>query len=71
MKNIKLLAKRDFEITRDKKVMCKIEKDKQYIAYLCEDTQEFFINVNGNEILVAEMLDNYLLKIDEDFKLIK
>lgn len=41
--------------------MCKIEKDKQYIAYLCEDTQEFFINVNGNEILVAEMLDNYLL----------
>ena len=71
MKNIKLLAKKDFKITRDKKFMCKVEKDKQYIAYLYEDTQEFFINVNGNEILVAEMLDNYLLKIDEDFKLIK
>lgn len=42
MKNIKLLAKRDFEITRDKKVMCKIEKDKEYIVYLYEDTQEFF-----------------------------
>ena len=34
MKNIKLLAKRNFEIIRDKKVICKIEKDKQYIAYL-------------------------------------
>ncbi len=68
---MKLLAKRDFEIIRDKKVICKIEKDKQYITYLYEDTKEFFINVNGNEILVAEMLDNYSLKVDEDFKLIK
>ena len=68
---MKLLAKRDFEIIRDKKVICKIEKDKQYNTYLYEDTKEFFINVNGNEILVAEMLDNYSLKVDEDFKLIK
>lgn len=68
MKNIKLIAKRDFEIIRNKKVIGKIKKDKEYIASYFEDTQEFFININGDEILVAEILDNQL-KIDEDFKL--
>ncbi|HFD2064460.1 TPA: hypothetical protein ACF2DS_000154 [Clostridium perfringens] len=68
MKNIKLIAKRDFEIIRNKKVIGKIQKDKEYIASYFEDTQEFFIKINGDEILVAEILDNQL-KIDEDFKL--
>ena len=68
MKNIKLIAKRYFEIIRNKKVIGKIKKDKEYIASYFEDTQEFFINVNGNESLVAEILDNKL-KIDKDFKL--
>ncbi|MDH2475967.1 hypothetical protein [Clostridium perfringens] len=63
-----MIAKRDFEIIRNKKVIGKIEKDKEYIASYFEDTQEFFINVNGDEILVAEILDNQL-KIDKDFKL--
>lgn len=69
MKNLKLIAKKDFEIIRNKKVICKIEKDKEYVASYFEDTQEFFININGDEILVGEILD-YQLKIDEDFKLI-
>ncbi|EOU2128044.1 TPA: hypothetical protein ACF2DS_000735 [Clostridium perfringens] len=68
MKNIKLIAKRDFEIIRNKKVIGKIQKDKEYIASYFEDTQEFFIKINGDEVLVAEILDNQL-KIDEDFKL--
>lgn len=68
MKNIKLIAKRNFEIIRNKKVIGKIQKDKEYIASYFEDTQEFFIKINGDEILVAEILDNQL-KIDEDFKL--
>lgn len=68
MQNLRLVAKRDFEIIKNKKVICKIEKNKEYIAYLYKDTEEYFINVNGNEILVGKILDNQL-KIDEDFKL--
>lgn len=70
MRKLKLIAKRDFEVIRNSKVICKIEKDKEYIASYYDDTEEFFINENGNEILVAELLDNKI-KVDEDFKLIE
>ena len=70
MRKLKLIAKRDFEIIRNKTVICKIEKDKEYIANYYDDTEEFFINENENEILVAELLDNKI-KVDEDFKLIE
>ncbi len=70
MRKLKLIAKRDFEIIRNSKVICKIEKDKEYIANYYDDTEEFFINENENEILVAELLDNKI-KVDEDFKLIE
>ena len=70
MRKLKLVAKRDFEVIRNNKVICKIEKDKEYIANYYDDTEEFFINENENEILVAELLDNKI-KIDEDFKLIE
>ena len=70
MRKLKLIAKRDFEIIRNNKVICKIEKDKEYIANYYDDTEEFFINENGNEILVAELLDNKI-KVDYDFKLIE
>lgn len=70
MRKLKLIAKRDFEIIRNNKVICKIEKDKEYIANYYDDTEEFFINENKNEILVAELLDNKI-KVDEDFKLME
>ncbi|EIA17468.1 hypothetical protein ACV30B_16690 [Clostridium perfringens] len=70
MIKLKLIAKRDFEVIRNSKVICKIEKDKEYIANYYDDTEEFFINENKNEILVAELLDNKI-KVDEDFKLIE
>ncbi|MCX0373370.1 hypothetical protein LI058_07795 [Clostridium perfringens] len=70
MRKLKLIAKRDFEVIRNSKVICKIEKDKEYIANYYDDTEEFFINENKNEILVAELLDNKI-KVDEDFKLIE
>ncbi|ELC8426285.1 hypothetical protein QYB63_002939 [Clostridium perfringens] len=70
MRKLKLVAKRDFEVIRNNKVICKIEKDKEYMASYYEDTEEFFINENENEILVAELLDNKI-KVDEDFKLIE
>ncbi|HAT4337860.1 TPA: hypothetical protein I9094_000047 [Clostridium perfringens] len=70
MRKLKLIAKRDFEVIRNSKVICKIEKDKEYIANYYDDTEEFFINENENEILVAELLDNKI-KVDEDFKLIE
>ncbi|MGU9139374.1 hypothetical protein ACV3XK_06275 [Clostridium perfringens] len=70
MRKLKLIAKRDFEVIRNNKVICKIEKDKEYIANYYDDTEEFFINENENEILVAELLDNKI-EVDEDFKLIE
>ncbi|WP_075810709.1 hypothetical protein [Clostridium perfringens] len=70
MRKLKLIAKRDFEVIRNSKVICKVEKDKEYIANYYDDTEEFFINENGNEILVAELLDNKI-KVDQDFKLIE
>ena len=70
MRKLKLIAKRDFEVIRNSKVICKIEKDKEYIANYYDDIEEFFINENKNEILVAELLDNKI-KVDEDFKLIE
>lgn len=70
MRKLKLIAKRDFEVIKNSKVICKIEKDKEYIANYYDDTEEFFINENENEILVAELLDNKI-KVDEDFKLIE
>ncbi|MDU3843681.1 MAG: hypothetical protein E7G71_02220 [Clostridium perfringens] len=70
MRKLKLIAKRDFEVIRNSKVICKIEKDKEYIANYYDDTEEFFIKENENEILVAELLDNKI-KVDEDFKLIE
>lgn len=70
MRKLKLIAKRDFEVIRNSKVICKVEKDKEYIANYYDDTEEFFLNENGNEILVAELLDNKI-KVDQDFKLIE